>query len=111
MTDFNLNDMRRMHWSQPVEQQTRDAIAGMTDEQRMLETWLNDDIQCESLHKITGPESCTVEVTHLVTVECKGVRVRVCAVSAATEYEIAARNPIHRHCGGRISECTSVRPI
>ena len=76
----------------------------------VMETWLNDEIQCESAHKFSGKESCSVDVTHLVTVRCKNRTFRVCTVSADTERWNIEHKAEH-NCGNFYGDCISVRPI
>ena len=111
MSDFNINDMRRMHWSQPIEQQTRDAIANMTDEQRMLETWLNDDPSCEGVHKDGRMGVCSVAVTHRFS-SCVGVK-NICHEGA--KYVLRALAGRYGSACGRCDEAIvdhwRIRPI
>jgi len=111
MNDFNLNDMRRMHWSQPVEQQTRDAIAGMTDEQRMLETWLNDSPECESAHTWVGNEHCSVKVTHRLHIDCWGDAVNVCERHIVSWRRRALSGVTCSECDRLIRECGHPVPV
>jgi len=76
----------------------------------LLEAALDDEIKCESLHRRTGRDACSVEVTHIVIVRCK-TTVRVCAVSAAAEMSAVERNAMHRDCGMPYADCVTVRPI
>ncbi|MDR6907509.1 hypothetical protein J2X63_003217 [Agromyces sp. 3263] len=109
MSDFSIEDMRRMHWSQPVEQQTRDAIANMTDEQRMLERWLNDDVPCESGHEFPGNEHCSVKVTHRISAKCNDQVPTVCNAHVVS----ARRRMLSGHiceCGTPARDCWSLVP-
>ena len=108
MSDFNLSDMYRMHWAQPIEQQVAADIANMTDEQRMLEGWLNDDVKCESEH--SGDPNCSISVTHLATTAC-GTQGRICNRAYVSNERHRLTGGLCRHCDKPAKDCWTQRPI
>ena len=111
MTDFNLSDMYRMHWAQPVEQQVAADIANMTDEQRMLEGWLNDSPKCESAHTWVGNEHCSQTVTHREHIDCENRDLNVCQSHIVSLNRRCASGDRCGTCLERARDCWSVRPI
>ena len=79
-------------------------------ERRELEDAWKNELKCESAHKLSGMEACTVEVTHLVTMRCRNRTFRVCTVSAAAERWNIEHKGEH-YCGNFYGDCISVRPI
>lgn len=59
MSDFDLPEMRRIHWAQaqPIEREALVATAEILE----LNSWLEDDLKCEVTHEAI---ECTVAVTH-----------------------------------------------
>ena len=105
-----LRDFQSRTWAGHVLPIESDALAA-TFEKLQLEKWYaEDNIRCESAHKASGPDACTVEVTHVVNMACENRRFRVCQVSAATEREFIRSKPTHR-CGAAYADCVTVRPI
>ena len=103
-----FHDYRLRTWAAalPVEQ---DALKA-TFERLELEKWYSEDhIKCESLHRNTGPESCSIEVTHIVTITCKNATPRVCAVSA--NWTLDHIGPERCECGRPTADCWHVWPI
>jgi hypothetical protein len=81
MSDFNLPNMRAMHWSagmQPIEESVVRPI-----EVRMLEGWLDDDMQCKAVHHEENPR-CSGDVVAMLLTCIPGGERPVC--SATAEY-------------------------
>ena len=111
MSEFSLPDMYRMHWAQPIEQQVAADIANMTDEQRMLESWLNDDVPCESSHTATGNEHCTVKVTHRLHITCTNEFVNLCGQHVVSWRRRAAHGESCDLCERRFDVCGVPVPV
>ena len=104
-----VHDYRLRTWAAalPVE---RDALTATFELLHLERAYAEDNIRCESAHKASGPDACTIEVTHVVNMACEGRRFRVCQVSAATEREFIRTKPTHK-CGVAYADCMTVRPI
>lgn len=81
-----------------------------------LESWLDDELRCESPHSLSnlgrGDAGCTVLVTHVITGSCAGKSTRICQSRA--EYKIAAMSGTETICGWcnrPASECWQIAPF
>ena len=91
---------------QPIEGQTAEAFEVIG-----LESWLDDELKCESRHLRTGKEACTVHVTHLSSVACQGQTKFVCEVAARWNSDGIARGGNCSNCGHPARDCWKIRPI
>ena len=76
----------------------------------VMETWLADEIKCESPHAEDGNRVCSVDVTHLAN-GCAFGDNRVCTNLVTVKKAFMASGGICADCLGRAADCWSYRPI
>jgi hypothetical protein len=108
VSDFDLPEMRRIHWAQalPIEREALNATAEILE----LEESFKDDINCAGADAAHGSNGCTIEVTHIAN-GCSKHDVPVCESLVTFKRSRIAIGAQCTKCLRLAGDCWSYRPI